>query len=79
MRSCEGKGAPRRGRAGAARLVRRDLSVDDALPPPHPADGDTEAAPEPPNAGESGERADAEPPPEDHELRPAETDAESRS
>jgi cold shock CspA family protein len=77
--SFEVKSGPMRGRAGAARLVRRDLSVDDALPPLHPADGDTEAAREPPNAGESGERADAEPPLEDHELRPAQTDAESRS
>jgi cold shock CspA family protein len=77
--SFEVKSGPMRGRAGAARLVRRDLTVDDALYPPQPTEGDTEAAQEPPNADDAGERADAEPPLEQHELQPAETDAESRS
>jgi cold shock CspA family protein len=77
--SFEVKSGPMRGRAGAARLVRRDLAVDDALHPPQPTEGDTEAAQEPPNADDAGERADAEPPLEKHELQPARTDAESRS
>jgi hypothetical protein len=69
-----------RGRAGAARLVRRDLGAGDATPAPHPAESDSEGPEEPPTAGEAGERGDSEPPLEDDEdLGPAHTDAENRS
>jgi cold shock CspA family protein len=78
--SFEVKSGPMRGRAGAARLVRRDLSVDDETPAPaEGAAADAEASMEPPGAGLSGEAAVSEPPLEDHELRPAQTDADSRS
>ena len=76
----EVKSGPMRGRAGAARLVRRDLSAGGAVPAPQPAESDSEGPEEPPTAGESGERGDFEPPLEgDDELRPAHTDAEDRS
>jgi cold shock CspA family protein len=76
----EVKSGPMRGRAGAARLVRRDLGAGDATPAPHPAASDSEGPEEPPTAGESGERGDSEPPLEDDEdLGPAHTDAENRS
>ena len=44
--SFEVKSGPMRGRAGAARLVRRDLGGD-TMPAPQPAESDTEAAQEP--------------------------------
>jgi cold shock CspA family protein len=77
--SFEVKSGPMRGRAGAARLVRRDLGVDDTIPAPAPAEGDAEVSKEPPGAGLSGEEVAAEPPLEDHELGPAQTAAENRS
>jgi len=76
--SLEVKSGPMRGRAGAARSVRREVGAD-ATPAPQPAESDTEAPQEPPTAGESGARSDSEAPLEDDELRPAATDAESRS
>ena len=76
--SFEVKSGPMRGRAGAARLVRRDLSGD-IESAPHPVDSDMEAAQEPPTSDELGEPSDSDAPLEADELRPAETDAESRS
>jgi cold shock CspA family protein len=51
--SFEVKSGPLRGRAGAARLVRRDVSAD-ATAAPYPAASDTEAPQEPSTPGESG-------------------------
>jgi cold shock CspA family protein len=78
--SFEVKSGPMRGRAGAARLVRRDPSAGGATAAPHPAESDSDGPEEPPTAGDSGERGDSEPPLEgDDDLRPAHTDAENRS
>jgi cold shock CspA family protein len=77
--SFEVKSGPMRGRAGAARLVRRDIGAGDAAPAPQPVADEEEALPEQATADEPKERDDAEPPLQDDELRPAETDAESRS
>jgi cold shock CspA family protein len=80
MVSFEVKSGPMRGRAGAARLVRRDFSAGDATPAPQAAASDSEAPAEPPKLGESGERGESEPPLEgDENLRPVHTDAENRS
>ena len=77
--SFEVKSGPMRGRAGAARLVRREVGAGDAAPAPQPVEDDTEAHPEQATVGEADERDASEAPLEDDELRPAETDAESRS
>ena len=76
MVSFEVKSGPMRGRAGAARLVRRDLAADEAAPASHPEESDGEASQEPP----SGEGGDFEPPLADTAAGPAPAELEdSRS
>jgi cold shock CspA family protein len=77
--SFEVKSGPLRGRAGAARVVRRDPGAGEAAPAPRPEEGDSEAPPTPPAADASGEPGEAEPPLADDELPPAQTQAEGRS
>jgi cold shock CspA family protein len=59
--SFEVKSGPMRGRAGAARMVRRDL----ATVAPHPAENVWEAPQEPPAGGAAERGGDLEPPPAD--------------
>jgi cold shock CspA family protein len=76
--SFEVKSGPMRGRAGAARLVRRDLAADEP-PAPHPAESDGEALQEPFMGGAS-EGGDSEPPLADAAPEPAPKELEeSRS
>jgi cold shock CspA family protein len=78
--SFEVKSGPMRGRAGAARLVRRDLAADEAAPAPHSAESDGEALQGPPTLGASGEAGEPEPPLADSAAGPAPTEMEeSRS
>ena len=77
MVSFEVKSGPMRGRAGAARLVRRGPGAGEATITPH-AESDSEAPRELPPAEAAGEQDEPAPPQED-DLRPAHTDAESRS
>ena len=75
--SFEVKSGPMRGRAGAARLVRRDLAA--APSAPRPAESDAEAQPAPPMAVGSGEHEDPEPGGEDGGLRPPPTPVDTPS
>jgi cold shock CspA family protein len=78
--SFEVKSGPMRGRASAARLVRRDLAANEAAPAPHPAESDGEAPQELPARGASGEGEDPESPLADSAAGPAPTEMEeSRS
>jgi cold shock CspA family protein len=77
--SFEVKSGPMRGRAGAARLVRRDLGADEAAPAPPAAESDGEAPQESPTGGQSGE-GEAEPPLADTAVELAQPELEeSRS
>jgi cold shock CspA family protein len=60
--SFEIKSGPMRGRAGAARLVRRDLAADQPAPSSHAGESDGETPQEPPAGGASGAGGEAEPP-----------------
>jgi cold shock CspA family protein len=74
--SFEVKSGPMRGRAGAARLVRRDLSAGDITPAPRSAERASEVPPHSLAGGDTEERGDSEPPPEgDHDRPPTETEA----
>ncbi len=78
--SFEVKSGPMRGRAGAARLVCRDLAAGEAAPAPYPAEGDEEAPREPAGGGALVKTEEAEPPPADTAAGPAPTELEeSRS
>ncbi|MGH6898323.1 MAG: cold shock domain-containing protein [Geminicoccaceae bacterium] len=80
--SFEVKSGPVRGRAGAARLVRRDLGIDGAVPAraPAAAENGPEALPDQPPAAQPGAEAASEPGFEDDTLAPAGSDREeSRS
>jgi cold shock CspA family protein len=70
--SFEVKSGPMRGRAGAARMVRRDL----ATVAPHPAENEWEAPQEPPAGGAAERGGDLEPPPADAPGEPAPTELE---
>jgi cold shock CspA family protein len=60
--SFEVKSGPMRGRAGAARLVRRDLSAGDTTPAPRSAERTGEVPPHSLAGGATKERGDSEPP-----------------
>jgi cold shock CspA family protein len=78
--SFEVKCGPMRGRAGAARLVRRDLAADEVAPAPHPAESDGEAPQEPATGGALSGAGDPHPPLTDTAAGPAPTELEeSRS
>jgi cold shock CspA family protein len=77
--SFEVKSGPVRGRAGAARLVRRDTGADDAVPVPEPEDNDAGAPPpERPSSEQSPAAAGAEAPPlADEPVAPADSGPEN--
>jgi cold shock CspA family protein len=78
--SFEVKSGPMRGRAGAARVVRRDIRAGEATPAPPAAERESEIPAEPLRVGESHERGDTEAPVESDEVRErTETDANSGS
>ena len=74
--SFEVKSGPMRGRAGAARLVRRDLSAGDTTPAPRSAEPPGEVPPHSLAGGDKKERGDSEPPREgDDDRSPTEAEA----
>jgi cold shock CspA family protein len=77
--SFEVKSGPVRGRAGAARAVRRDPGAVAEAPAPPRGEGGSAALPAPPTAAAPGEPGTAEPPLEDDELPLAQSQADSRS
>jgi cold shock CspA family protein len=78
--SFEVKSGPMRGRAGAARLVRRDLGAYEAASVPPAAESDREAPHMPAAGGASDEGAEAEPRLADAATEPAQPELEeSRS
>jgi cold shock CspA family protein len=74
--SFEVKSGPMRGRAGAARVVRRAPGEGDVLPAPLSAESGDEGQEEPATAAVAGEPDDFEPSNDDRQ--PAETESESR-
>lgn len=74
----EVKSGPLRGRAGAARLVRRDVDAPDEVAPPQPGECSGEAAPEAAPADPSGEVGGPEPPLADEAPARANTETEER-